>query len=144
MIAVTSLPRDEARALLSVLGALLAAYGFFYTGVKDRLGEAKEIDWSAFRTQRDLKPGLEAAQKARLMLGLLVGCAALVAVLFVPVAAPVVVDVGRRRPYAPDKAALVVVVAFWVALAIGMGWRMTTMTAKIRKGRERSATLPPT
>ncbi len=142
MMAITSLEREEARALLSVLGALLAAYGFFYTGAKDRLKEAAEVDWTSFDTKRDLRPSLDAARSARVLLVLLAACAGIVVALFLPVTAPIVVDVGRSRPYAPDKAALVVVVVFWAGLAVVMCRRIMDMTATIHDGMARLDVLP--
>ncbi len=144
MIAAESITREEARALLSALGALLAAYGFFYTGVKDRLAEAAMIDWTGFRSKRDLRPSLREATGARNLLVFLTACAGMVAALFAPVAVEILADLDPDSSYAPDKAALFLIEVFWMGLTAMMLRRAFKTASHVSTGRGKKGLLPET
>lgn len=141
MIPAEGVTSEQARALLSVLGALLAAYGFFYTGVKDSLAEAARIEWAGFRSKRDLRPSLKKVINARNVLVILAACATTVATLFLSVAAQVLSDIDPRRQYAPDKAALLLLEVFWVGLAGMMLRRAMLMASHVGKGKDKERDL---
>lgn len=141
MIAAESITREEARALLSVLTALLAAYGFFYTGVKEGLADAAKTEWADFRSKRDLRPSLKEATDARNTLVILAVCANTVTVLFVPVALEVLKDVDLRAPYSAEKAALLLLEMFWTALAAIMLRRALGLASHVGGGKERERIL---
>lgn len=142
MSTVDRITGEEARSLLSVLGALLAAYGFFYTGVSNALSEAKAVDWTGFRSKRALRPQLRTVTSARNVLAGLTACAAAVSVLFVPVAIDILADLDPRARYSAEKAALFLLVAFWIGLSVCTAQRAVVMASHLRKGRKKERGLP--
>jgi hypothetical protein len=118
--AVLCVNNADARALISVFGALLAAFGFFYTGVRDVVSagifkDPKVADEA--KTKRERMSNKGAASRARWPMGYLaVSSGAVVAVMLVPVI-EALWSLDADEPYSPSKTALAVLGVFWAVLA---------------------------
>lgn len=117
---ILGISEEDARSLISVFSALLAAFGFFYTGVKDEVHRGLVKD----PLNDDDRASVRGAVRAALWPGLAVlslASAAVASIMLVPVLDAV--SIGFRRPYSPSKAALVVLGIFWLLLALYWGYQ---------------------
>jgi hypothetical protein len=117
-LAVTT--EADARALISVFGALLAAFGFFYTGVREAVtagtmaapGNADPVK------QRNARKEARAKVRKALWPGIVLLVSSLLVCVLMSV--PLLDTVGQfdtEAPYSASKAALVALGSFWLVQA---------------------------
>lgn len=104
----------DARALISVFGALLAAFGFFYTAVRDtvRAGMFKDPGGSGRMEKKGLVD--EAFWPGMTILAI---SSCVVALLMLPAFISVVSSIDLAGTYSASKSALVALTVFWLVLA---------------------------
>jgi hypothetical protein len=122
----------DASTLLDALGALLAAYGFFFTATTDLFTPLaiqkpaviaqKPLQWAEDRTK--LKDGRTTAH-------LLALAPTVIVVVFCSVFIEIVEGIDLSRPYSPLKMALAIVLLFWSGLSIAMWWRVGRIHVRI-------------
>jgi lysylphosphatidylglycerol synthetase-like protein (DUF2156 family) len=107
--------------LLSALSVMLAAYGFMYAASRQ---SPVELDIPRFdltsvnkKYLRRKLPGLKVARNFALVLALV---AAVVIAVFASVTVNIVRDIHFSLPYSPVKAAIVLIMAFWVTILVLM------------------------
>ena len=123
---------DGVAALLSVASVMLAAFGFFYTQVADDIARA-------IRDTETLREKSRRSERADVSRRVLVGKAVplalgamAVAALLLPDALSILTAIDPAAPWDATRAALVVLVLFWAALAVAMSRQVLQLRRRWR------------
>lgn len=130
--------------LVSGTSVMLAAYGFFYNAVKDRMDQALKVNDSPGTTDEG-EASLETVKGAKRTAEILTAVAAAVFALLVPQVVSEVeaaIDVHfALHEYSTLDAIFVAMAAAWLGVTVFVGWRARQLRKKTNKISENLAKL---